>query len=155
LSEHKRSGARLAPGRGRPVPDKRGRYVVKPEWIRADTAINAGFIVVGVYIVQALIGTGVADPATRLSIIAWAVAIPLLAALAMLNLVREWYRYTSYPLYWSIAWIFAHGAALVGLVAAIWHVWFPAAIVLMISGAAGFAVYQISVRRLERDNSSD
>jgi len=153
LSEPKRSTSRFAHRRGRPALDERGRYVVKPEWVRADATVNAGLIVVGVYLVQALLGTGVADLAARISIIGWAVAIPLLAALAMLNLVREWFRYTSYPLYWSVAWGVAHVAALVGLVAAFWHIWLPAAIVLTVSGVAGIALYQVSVRRLERDNS--
>jgi len=107
-----------------------------------------------VYLVQTFLGTGVTDLAARISILGWAVAIPLLAALAMLNVVREWYRYTSYPLYWGIAGSVAPVAALIGLGAAFWHIWFPAAIVLMVSGVAGIALYQVSVHRLLRDNSA-
>ncbi len=109
---------------------------------------------VGVYLVQTFLGTGVTDLAARISIIGWAVAIPLLAALAMLNLVREWYRYTSYPVYWGIAWAVAHGAAVIALGAAFWHIWFPAAIVLTLSGVIGIVLYQVSVRRLLTDNSA-
>src|SRR6266851_6702129 len=93
-------------------------------------------------------GTGATDLAARISIVGWAVAIPLLAALAMLNVVREWYRYTSYPFYWGIAWSVAHGAALIALGAAFWHIWFPAAIVLTASDVVGIALYQVSVHRL-------
>jgi hypothetical protein len=154
LNRPKRSAARFATRRGGETPDERGRYIVKPEWIRADTTVNAAFIVVGVYLVQTFLATGVTDLAARISIVAWAVAIPLLAALAMLNVVREWYRYTSYPFYWGIAWSVGHGAALIGLGAAFWHIWSPAAIVLIVSGVAGIALYQVSVHRLLRDNSA-
>lgn len=123
------------------------------EWIRAEQVINAGLIVVGVYVVQALLATGAADLPARVSIVSWAAAIPLLAGLAMLNLVRESYRYASFPLYWKIASGIAEGSALVGFVAAFWHIWFPAAIVSAASGAGGIALYQVYVRRLERDNS--
>jgi hypothetical protein len=155
LSKPKRSAARFASRRGGEAPDERGRYIVKPEWIRADTTVNAAFIVVGVYLVQTLLAPA---PLTwrreYRSSGGWAVAIPLLAALAMLNVVREWYRYTSYPFYWGIAWSVAHGAALIALAAAFWHIWFPAAIVLTVSGVAGIASYQVSVHRLLRDNSA-
>ena len=154
MSKPQQSAGRFATRRGQEAPDERGRYIVKPEWTRADTTVNAAFIVVGVYLVQTFLGTGVTDLATRISIVGWAVAIPLLAALAMLNVVREWYRYSSYPLYWGIAWSVAHVAALIGLAAAFWHIWFPAAIVLTLSGVAGIALYQVSVHRLLRDNSA-
>jgi hypothetical protein len=77
----------------------------------------------------------------------------MLAALGMSNVARELFRYASYPLYWNIAWIVALGAALTGLFAAFWHLWPTAAIVLTVSVAGGIAMYQLHVRRLQRDNS--
>lgn len=136
----------------RPTPDERGRYVVMPELVRMDTLINVGLIVLGVYILQAFISNSVTDVAARVSVAAWAVAIPLLAFLVLLNQLQESYRYASYPLYMVLARGLALGAAMIGFGAAVWHVWMPASIVLIASGLGGFFIYQAYHRRLERDN---
>jgi len=92
------------------------------------------------------------ETAARISIVAWAVAIPLLAALAMLNVAQESYRYASYPLYLLIARAIAQGSAAVGVVSAFWHTWMPAGIVLIVSSVAALGLYATYRRRLEKDN---
>ena len=136
----------------RPSADRRGRYLVRPEWIRAETVVNAGLIVVGIYIVQSLLASSFADTAARISIVAWAVGIPLLAALGMLNVTQESYRYASYPPYLLIARAIAQGSAAVGVVSAFWRIWMPAGIVLIVSAVAALALYVTYSRRLEKDN---
>src|ERR1700686_398388 len=84
-------------GPARPSADERGRYVVLPELVRMDTLINVGLIVLGVYILQAFISNTVTDVAARVSIAAWAVAIPLLAFLILLSQLLGTYRYASNP----------------------------------------------------------
>src|ERR1700730_16353647 len=147
---------RDGPGKGptRPTADERGRYVVLPELIRMDTLINVGLIVLGVYVFQAFISSSVTDVAARVSVAAWAVAIPLLAFLVLLSQLLGSYRYASNPLYVVLARGLALGAAVIGFGAAIWHVWMPASIVLIASVLGGFFVYQAYHRRLERDNRS-
>ena len=139
----------------RPTADARGRYVVRPEWIRVDTLINVGLIVLGVYILQAFISSNVADVASRISVVAWALAIPLLAFLALLGPAQETFRYASFPLYLLVARGLAQGAAVIGFVAAVWHLWMPASLMLIASGLAGFVVYRLYSGRLDRDNSPD
>ena len=141
-------------GPARPTADERGRYVVLPELVRMDTLINVGLIVLGVYILQAFISSSVTDAAARVSVAAWAVAIPLLAFRVLLNQLQESYRYASYPVYLLLAHGLGLAAAVVGFGAAVWHVWIPASIVLMASGLGGFLLYQAYRRRLERDNRS-
>ena len=85
------SGSSKLPRRYR--PDDRGRYRLRPEWLRAETAISVGLIVLGVYILQAFISTGVNDVAGRIALIAWVVAIPWLALLAMLTQVLGSFRF--------------------------------------------------------------
>ncbi|HEX2646750.1 MAG TPA: hypothetical protein VHO95_05955 [Candidatus Dormibacteraeota bacterium] len=139
----------------RPQADKRGRYLVRPEWIRTEAVINAGMIVVGIYVVQTLLGTNYADVAARISIVAWAIAIPLLAALGLLNVAQETYRYASYPLYLLVARGLAQGGAAVGIVSAFWHIWMPAGIVLVASAVVALGLYAGYARQLEKDNRAD
>ena len=137
-----------------PTADKRGRYVVRPQWLRAVTLIHVGLIVLGVYILQAFISTNAADLAARVSIVAWAVAIPLLAFLALVNQTQEGFRYAAHPAYLGLASALAQGSAVFGFAAAVWHLWMPASLVLIASGLAGFALYRVYYRRLVRDNKS-
>jgi hypothetical protein len=136
----------------RPSPDRRGRYVLRAEWIRAEAVINAGLIVVGIYLVQSLLASSFVDIAARISIVAWAIAIPLLAALGMLNVAQESYRYASYPPYLLMARAMAQGSAATGVVTAFWHIWMVAGIVLIVSALAALGLYATYSHRLERDN---
>jgi len=111
--------------------------------------------VLGVYILQAFISTNAANAAARISVVAWALAIPLLAFLALLSPAQETFRYASFPLYLLVARGLAQGAAVIGFAAAVWHVWMPASLALIASGLAGFVVYRLYYGRLERDNSPD
>lgn len=138
----------------RPTADERGRYVVMPEFVRTETLMNVGLIVLGVYILQAFMSSSVTDVAARVSVAAWAVAIPLLAFLVLLNQLQESYRYASQPVYLFLARALALGAAVIGFGAAVWHLWMPASIVLIASGLGGLFIYQAYRRRLERDNRS-
>jgi hypothetical protein len=135
-----------------PSKDQRGRYRLPPEWVRAEAVINAGLIVIGIYLVQSFLALSVADVAARISILAWALAIPLLAILAMLNVAQESYRYAPIPMYFLVARAFAQGSAVVGVVAAFWHIWLPAAIVLIVSGLFALGLYATYSRRIMRDN---
>ena len=132
--------------------DRRGRDLVRPEWIRAEAVINAGLIVVGIYIVQSLLAANFTDVVSRIAVIAWAVAIPLLAVLGMLNVAQEGYRFAAYPFYLIVARAIAQACSLAGLVAAFWHIWMLAGIVLVVSGLAALGLYATHSRRLERDN---
>lgn len=146
------SGNRRTEGPPRPTPDERGRYVMLPEWLRTDTIMNGALIVLGVYILQAFLSSSATDVAARVSVAAWAVAIPLLGFLVMVNLAQETFRYGSFPLYLVLARGLAQGAAVIGFVAAVWHLWMPASVVLIATGLGGLVLYRVYYGRLERDN---
>jgi hypothetical protein len=148
----KRSGGESSSSPSRPSADERGRYLIKPQSIRSDTVRNGGLIVVGIYMVQSLLAITPVDVAARISTVAWAVAIPLLAALVMLNVTHESYRYASFPPYLIVIRTLAQVAAIVGVVAGFWHIWFPAGIVVMFSAAVAFAFVWAYSRRLDQDN---
>ena len=141
-----------------PVPveaDERGRYRVHPEWIGQATLINVGLIVLAIYLVSTLIGVGTPDIASKIALVSLVVSMPLLAILAMLLQLQESRRFASYPWYLTAAQVLAQGSSVVGFGAALWHVWWPSSIALVVSGLIGLFVYQAYYRRLERDNKPE
>jgi Zn-dependent protease with chaperone function len=135
--------------------DERGRFRVHPEWVGQATLINVGLIVLGIYLVATLIGTGTPDIASKIAIISLVVSLPLLAILSMLLQLQESRRFASNPWYLILAQVIAQGAAVLGFGATLWHVWFPASIALAVSGLAGLFIYQAYYRRLRRDNEPE
>ena len=140
----------MASGRFR--PDRFGRYEIPVEVLRFDTLMDAALIVLGVYILQAFISSGVTDAAGRVAIIAWAIAIPLLAFLALLNRTQEAFPYASIPSYLVAARGLALVGAVVGFEASVWHLWMPASIGSVASGLGGLVLFRTYRARLERDN---
>ena len=135
--------------------DHRGRYTLRPEFVRAETVINVGLIVLGVYILQAFISTGVNDVAGRVAIIAWVVALPQLALLAVFSQVLTEYRYFSYPWYLGLARGLGLFAALIGFGAALWRLWAPATLILAASSVLALFVYGFAYGRLIQENPED
>ena len=132
--------------------DEHGRYRLRPEWIRTETVINVGLIVLGVYILQAFISTGVNDAAGRIALIAWVVAIPQLALAGLLMQLLSSYRYFSYPWYIAIARGLGQVAALIGFGATLWRLWPPSALVLGASGLVALLVYSFAYGRVVEEN---
>ena len=135
--------------------DERGRYRVQPEWTSQATLINVGLLVLCIYLVSSIIAAPAADIAVRIAIVSLVVAMPLLAFLAILSEVQKSRRYASYPWYMVLAQTVAQGAAVLGFGAAVWHVWWPAAVALVVSGIAGLGLFQAYYRRIERDNEPE
>ena len=135
--------------------DERGRYLVLPEWLSLATAINVALIVLSIYLISTLIGVGANDIASRVALVALVVAMPLLAFLSLINELQRSRRFASNPWYLAVTQAIAQGGAILGLGAAVWHVWYPASIALVVSGLVGFFVWRAYVGRLERDNKPD
>ena len=135
--------------------DERGRYVVLPEWLSLATAINVGLIALSIYLVSTLIGVGASDIASRVALVALVVAMPLLAFLSLINELQRARRFASNPWYLALTQAIAQGGAILGFGAALWHVWYPASLALLVSGLVGFFVWRAYAARLERDNKPD
>ncbi|HEV2218199.1 MAG TPA: hypothetical protein VGV88_11585 [Candidatus Dormibacteraeota bacterium] len=132
--------------------DERGRYVVHSEWVNQATLVNVGLIVLCIYLVATLVGAGANDVPSRIALVALVIAMPLLAVLSMLTELQRGRRYASAPWYFVMAGAVGQGSAVIGFGAALWHVWFVATIVVVVSGLAGLFLYQAYSRRLEKDN---
>ena len=126
-------------------------WTQKAGWLQQDNLINIGLIGIGVVIVQPFIAAVSLDVPSKISVVAFSLAIPLLAVLVMLTQVQSLYRYASYPGYFVVAKSVGQVSAFVGVGAAFWHVLWIAGVVVSVSGIAGLALYATYYKRLERD----
>jgi len=131
------------------------KYEVKPEWTRQALVVYGGLIGIGIVILQALLSVQILDLASLISIISFAVAIPLLATMVLLNHAQTSYRYASYPWYLTLIIVLGQGGAFIGIWAAFWHVSPIAGVLLPISGVIGLIIYGVYLKELERDNVAE
>jgi len=94
---------------------------MKEEVIRQLGLIYGGLILVGVYMVQPFLVAPSLDTSAEVSVIAFAVAIPLLAALIMLNRQEVFRGRRTTSITVNVAHAIAQLAAFVGIVAGFWH----------------------------------
>ncbi len=125
---------------------------LKPEWIHQSNSVLAGLIGISVVILQALISNKAYDPPAVIALLAFAIALPMMAVLVMLNVVLASYRYTSFPWYITVAYFIGEGSAAVGVVAAFWHVSWVAGVLVVVSGLAGLGIYFAYARQLQKEN---
>jgi hypothetical protein len=100
------------------------------EWLRQDDLIYGGLIAIAVVFVQALLPYPL-NTSAMTCVLAFAVAIPLLAALIMVNRQEQFRRRRTSSRTVAGARAVAQGAAFLGLVAGFWHLhWIAGAVVL-------------------------
>ncbi len=128
---------------------------MKEEWIRQSSSILAGLIGISVVIMQALIAINATDPPAVIATLAFAIALPVLSTLVMLNVVLARYRYASLPAYLTLAYFMGEGGAAVGVVAAFWHLSWVAGVLVVVSGLVGMGIYFAYSKQLEKDNAPD
>ncbi len=128
------------------------KFELKEEYTRESTAILAGLIGISVVIVQALISIHATDLPARIAILAFAVALPMLGMLFILTSLYARYRYASFPLYLTAAYVLGEGGAAVGVVAALWHLSWVAGVLVVVSGLLAVGVYFAYTRQLQKDN---
>jgi hypothetical protein len=118
------------------------------EWIRENNLIYGGLIGIGVVMVQPFLASppGLSG---KICVVAFSVAIPLLAALVLLNMHEAFRRRATDSLVVDIAKMAGQMGAFVGLVAAFWHVAWIAGVGMLVGGIAGVAVYSVGYIRLE------
>ena len=131
------------------------KYEIKPEWTQQALVVYGGLIAIGVVILQALIPVQSLDLASLVSILSFAIAMPFLAIMILVNHAQVSYRYATYPWYITLAILLGQGGALIGVFAAFWHISWIAAILLLISGVVGLVVYALYSKQLVRDNQTD
>jgi len=122
------------------------------EVLRQLGLIYGGLILIGVYMVQPFLTAPSLDASAKISIVAFSVAIPLLAALILVNR-QEAYRGRYTPsITTKIANAIAQSAAFVGIVAGFWHIWWIAGVAFLAAGIVAVGVHSAGFTRLEFTN---
>ncbi|HEX2362424.1 MAG TPA: hypothetical protein VHI11_10160, partial [Jiangellaceae bacterium] len=103
----------------------------KEEGLRQLGVIYGGLIGVAVVMVQPFLVVTTLDPSARVSVIAFAVAIPLLAALVLVNRQETFRGRRSPSVLVVVAQSVAQLAALIGIVAGFWHITWVAGVAFL------------------------
>ncbi|MGW4928254.1 hypothetical protein ACWEOH_03800 [Agromyces sp. NPDC004153] len=114
---------------------------VADEWLRQNNLMYGGLVGICVVLVQPLITDAAPSPLGLASIVLFAIAIPLLAALIVLNW-QELYRHrlaTSRTV--TVARSLAMGAAIAGMVTTFWDVSWIAGAVLVVTAFVAMFVH--------------
>jgi hypothetical protein len=149
-AQHAREGKKAAEQEA----DRLARHLTQDpelgeEWLRQDNLIFGGLVAIGIVFVQALLPYPL-DTSAKTCVLAFAVAIPLLAALIMVNRQEQFRRRRTSSRTVAVAKAIAQSAAFLGLVAGFWHAdWVAGAVVLGSSlialgvHSAGFTVLEL------------
>jgi hypothetical protein len=115
--------------------------------------IYGGLIGIALIMVQPLIVAPSIDLAARISVVAFSVAIPLLAALLLVNRQESFRGRRTSSVSVRIAHGVAQSAAFVGIAAGFWHIDRLAGIGFLAASIVGLLVHSAGWWRLERDRA--
>jgi O-antigen/teichoic acid export membrane protein len=121
------------------------------EWLRQLSLIYGGLIVIGVYMVAPFLTAASLDLSAKVCVVAFSVAIPLLAALVLVNRQEVFRRRMTKSFVVETARVVAQLGAFVGVVAGFWHILWIAGVGVLAGGLVGSAVQSVGYWRLERD----
>ena len=122
---------------------------LQEEWVRQDNLIHGGLMAIGIVMIQPFLSMTSLDPSATTCVIAWAVAIPLLAALLMVNRQETFRRRRTDSRMVVAARAVTLLAACVGLVAGFWHIQWVAGVVVLASALVATGVHSAGFVRLE------
>lgn len=119
------------------------------EGVRQSGLIYGGLIGVAVLMVQPFLVAPSLDASATVSIVAFAVAIPLLAGLAMVNWQEGFRGRRSTSLSVTIAQSLGEAAAITGIAAGFWHVTWVAGVTFLAAGLVAALVHSAGWWRVE------
>jgi hypothetical protein len=131
-----------------------GRHVtqdheLQQEWIRQDNLAYGGLIAIGIVLVQPFVAGASMDISGMVCAVAFAIAIPLLAALVLVNRQETFRRRRTSSRIVAVARATAQGSAFVGVVAGFWHIHWIAGVGVLVSALVAVGVQSAGVTRLE------
>ena len=124
---------------------------LRREWLRQNNMTYLGLIGIAAIMVQPFLsdlGTTLTLPA-KVCLISFGVAIPLLAALTMVNWQETFRGRETRSRTVAVAKAVAQCAAFVGVVASFWHIWWVAGVVMLVFGVIAAAVHSAGYTRVE------
>jgi hypothetical protein len=120
------------------------------EWIRQNSVIYGGLIAIGLILVQPFLTVTPSDWSAKICVIAFSAAIPLLAALILVNCQEDFRRRMTDSLLVQVTRSIAQLLAFVGVVAGFWHIMWLAGVGILVSGFTAMMVHSAGYFRLER-----
>lgn len=120
------------------------------EFIRQNNLAYAGLIAIALVLVQPLVSARSLDVSAQICVIAFAVSIPLLAALVVVGRQEEFRRRTTTsPIVNWFAKPIAQFGALVGVVAGFWHTYWIAGIAMLATALVALGVHSAGFSGVE------
>ena len=119
------------------------------EWIGQNNVIYGGLIAIGLVLVQPFLTVTSLDWSARICVIAFSAAIPLLAALILVNRQESFRRRPTDSLVVRVTNSIALLLAFAGVVAGFWHIMWLAGVGVLVSGFAAMLVHSAGHFRLE------
>ncbi|HVD16806.1 MAG TPA: hypothetical protein VNK73_20440 [Actinomycetota bacterium] len=121
------------------------------EWVRQNNLIYGALIAIGVFMVQPFLTATSLDLSAKICVVAFSVAIPLLAALVLVNRQEAFRRRRTTSVLVSATQVVGEVCACAGVVAGFWHIQRLAGVGILASGLMGVAVHSAGYWRLEGD----
>jgi hypothetical protein len=122
---------------------------LQQEWLRQDNLIYGGLIAGCVALLQPFLTAATLDLPATIAVVAFSIAIPLLAGLLMVN-QQETFRHRRTGLrVLSISKVVGQGLAVLGVAAAFWHILWIAGVALLASGFVAVFIHSAGFTRLE------
>jgi hypothetical protein len=121
------------------------------EWIWQNNLIYGGLIGIGVVMVQPFLTAASLDLSAKICVVAFSVAIPLLAALVLVDRQEAFRRRVTKSVLVEPARGVGQVCAFVGVVGGFWHILWIAGVGMLAGGIVGVAVHSAGYVRLERD----
>ncbi|GAA4209160.1 hypothetical protein [Actinocatenispora rupis] len=119
------------------------------EWLRQNNMVYGGLIAAGLVLVQPFLTVSHLDLSARICVLAFSVAIPLLAGLILLNRQESFrHRATDSPVV-RVAKAVAQLLAFAGVVAGFWHITWLAGVGMFAGGVVAMMVHSAGHFRLE------
>ena len=115
--------------------------------------IYGGLILIGVYMVQPFLTAPSLDTSAKISIVAFAVAIPFLAALVMVNRQESFRGRRTTSVTVTVAQVVSQLAAFVGIVAGFWHITWIAGVTFLAAGFIAMLIHSAGFWRVEQPGS--
>jgi hypothetical protein len=122
---------------------------LQQEWIRQDNLSYGGLIAIGIVLVQPFVAGASVDTSGMICAVAFAIAIPLLAALVLVNQQETFRRRRTSSRIVAVARATAQASAFVGVVAGFWHIHWIAGVGVLVSALVAVGVQSAGITRLE------
>jgi Na+(H+)/acetate symporter ActP len=122
---------------------------LQQEWIRQDNLAYGGLIAIGIVLVQPFVAGASLDTSGMICAVAFAIAIPLLAALVLVNQQETFRRRRTNSRTVAVARATAQGSAVVGVVAGFWHIHWIAGVGVLVTALVAVGVQSAGITRLE------